>query len=102
MKILYAVAVTAALALNPLLASAGDCVAPGTKTADFDSNGVVNGKDISMLAKNVGKKGTYSASLDLNSDGVLDNLDVNIANKNRGTVTICKATTTTTTFGGGL
>ena len=90
MKISYALAITAALALNPLFASATECLAPGTKTADFDNNKVVNGKDVSMLAKKVGKKGGYSGRFDLVSDGVLDVLDVNAANKSRGPIVFCE------------
>ena len=47
------------LICNPLLAmessTCGQTVAhPLTSVADFDANGIVNGKDIAALAKNIG------------------------------------------------
>ena len=46
--------------------------------SDFNGDGNVNGRDISLLAKEIGKGG-YFALYDRNSDGVLDNLDVTLA-----------------------
>ena len=80
------------LILNPLFVSANEkssCVkattAPVTSLADLDANGTVNGKDIALLSKNIGKKkGTYSPLYDRNADGVLDNIDVFLATRDMG------------------
>ena len=42
---------------------------PLTAVADVDANGIVNGKDISTLAKHIGNKGDYYALYDRNADG---------------------------------
>lgn len=78
------------LILNPLVSANADVAcdaltAPITSVADFDSSGAVNGKDIAMLSKNIGKKNTYySALLDRNADGELDNIDVFLATRDMG------------------
>lgn len=102
------------LFFNPLFVSAYDVVscddltAPVTSVADFDANGVVNGKDIRMLAKYVRKNGKsashrnknrshshrsrhnrnyktfYSPLFDRNADGELDNIDLFLATRDMG------------------
>ncbi|MCK4864145.1 MAG: hypothetical protein KAT06_01850 [Gammaproteobacteria bacterium] len=90
MKIPYTLAITAALILNPLLASAAEGTfcdgleAPLITVADFDGNGIVNSKDIAMLAKNIGKKGVYSPIFDRNGDGVLNGVDVHNSARTMG------------------
>lgn len=54
---------------------------PLTSVADFDANGIVNGKDIATLAKNIGNGKAYYALYDRNADGVLDDKDVELASK---------------------
>lgn len=71
---------------NPLLAMessmCGHATAlPLTTVADFDGNGVVNGKDIAALAKHIGKKKDYYALYDRNADGVLNSEDMKLASK---------------------
>lgn len=51
--------------------------------ADFNGDGTVTGKDISLLARNVAKE-SYYALYDRNADGVLDNLDVTSATSDMG------------------
>ena len=71
---------------NPLLAmESSECghatALPLTTVADFDANGVVNGKDIAVLANHIGKNKDYYALYDRNADGVLDSKDINLASK---------------------
>jgi len=88
MKIPYTLAFTV-LFLNPLFVSANETsscakatTAPVTSVADLDANGIVNGKDIALLSKNIGKKkGIYSPLFDRNADGKLDNIDVFLATR---------------------
>ena len=54
---------------------------PLTTVADIDANGIVDGKDISMLAKHVGKQNQYYALYDRNADGDVDARDVDLASK---------------------
>lgn len=96
MKIPYAIAITVTLVLNPMLASAAEgtfcdgAQAPLTTVADFDGNGVVNSKDIAMIAKNVGKKGTYSPLYDRNGDGKLNGIDVHNSSRTMGKTSTTK------------
>lgn len=90
MKIPYSLAIAVTLVLTPLTASAAKGTfcngvkAPLTEVADFDGNGIVNSKDIAMLAKNVGKKGVYSPVFDRNGDGVLNGIDVHNSTRTMG------------------
>ncbi len=54
---------------------------PLTTVADFDANGIVNGKDIATLAKHIGSNKKYYALYDRNADGVLDNKDIYLASR---------------------
>lgn len=90
MKIPYALAFTA-LFLNPLLASAATsgtycegAVVPLIKVADFDGSGTVNGKDIAMLSKNIGKKGVYSPLFDRDGNGEINVIDLHNATRTMG------------------
>lgn len=110
MKIPFILAITTILLSNPMIASADDgascpeLASPVTSVADFDGNGVVNGKDIAILAKHLrksrshrGKKRgfrsrdraskrrnhehashevVYSAMYDRNSDGKVNYIDM--------------------------
>jgi len=70
------------LVSNPLLANeinCGNVPHPLISVADFDANGIVNGKDISTQAKHVGDNKPYYALYDRNSDGKLDDLDITAA-----------------------
>ena len=63
----------------------GDAGQPLLSTSDFNGDGNVTGKDISLLAKEVGKGG-YFALYDRNADGVLDSTDVTMASHEMGEV----------------
>jgi len=88
MKISHALVITTTLILNPLLASANESECPNIVVADVDGNGIVNGKDISLIAKNIGNKGkkgkTYYQSHDRDNNGVIDNIDVFKATRDMG------------------
>lgn len=86
MKIKFVMMSVTILISNPLLAiESSECghatALPLTTVADFDANGVVNGKDIAALAKHIGKKKDYYALYDRNADGVLDSKDIKLASK---------------------
>jgi len=108
----------AILILNPLVSanaavSCNDLSAPVAIVADFDANGVVNGKDIAVLAKNMGlyqrshnrrsshhrsnknnshrsrhqrsnREATYSALFDRNADGKINSIDMFLATRDMG------------------
>lgn len=84
----------ALLILQPLFVSADEaatCVekltAPVIPVADFDANGIVNGKDIAMLAKYMKKNRNelaYSPLFDRNGDGEIDNIDMHSAARDMG------------------
>ena len=114
----------ALLILNPLASanadvSCDDLSAPVGLVADFDTNGIVNGKDIAMLAKNMGKKNSsYSAVQDRDGNGVIDTSDMFLATRDMGTPSSTRdqelitayntgtcvnvSTTTTTNSNGGI
>lgn len=71
---------------NPLIAQeSSECghgsAQPLTSVADFDASGVVDGEDISVLAKHIGNNKDYYSLYDRNADGVLDDSDINLATK---------------------
>ena len=71
---------------NPILAMESlecghDKALPLTAVADVDANGVVNAKDIAMLAKHIGNNKDYYALYDRNADGKLDDEDVTLATR---------------------
>lgn len=57
---------------------------PLTSVADFNADGIVNGKDISALAKLIGENKDYYALYDRNADGMLDDTDVFLATRDMG------------------
>lgn len=73
------------LICNPLMAnevaSCGHAASPLTSVADFDANGIVNGKDISILANHLGNKKPYFSLYDRNGDGLVDDTDIELATK---------------------
>ena len=77
---------------NPLIASADETALcaeftePFPLVADFDANGTVNGKDIAMLAKYMGKKknAVYSVIFDRNDDGEIDVIDMFMSTRDMG------------------
>lgn len=82
----------ALLILNPL-ASANAAVVycdelsvlPIGSVADFNTDGIVNGKDIAMLAKYMRKiNSSYSAVLDRDGNGVIDHSDMFLATRDMG------------------
>lgn len=64
-------------------AECGDPKHPLLSVADFDADGTVTGKDLSMLASRIGK-GSYYAMYDVNADGVLNGDDVAMAAQQMG------------------
>lgn len=83
--IAISIALSAPLALNAVADSAtcGNTGRTLLSVADFDGDGSVTGRDISLLAKEVGKGGYY-ALYDRNADDVLDALDVTLATNDMG------------------
>ena len=81
------VCLSASIPLSSLAESAvcGDQADPLISVSDFNGDGSVTGKDISLLAKEIGK-GSYYSLYDRNTDGVLDNLDVTMASNEIGAV----------------
>lgn len=97
MKISYSIALTALL-LSPLSNSAmaateiscSGVAAPVISKADVDGNGVVNGKDIALFAKYMGKKSNrlYSPIFDrVEPYGVIDIADKFSATRDMGQTT---------------
>lgn len=80
MKIITSTIALTLLLTNPLMAresdTCGQTAQPLTSVADFDANGVVDQKDISTLAKHLGKNKPYYALYDVNADGKLDRKDL--------------------------
>jgi hypothetical protein len=56
---------------------------PVMQVGDFDGDGVVGGPDVDMLSAHV-EAGDYAAFFDMNVDGVLDGKDVSIVARNIG------------------
>ncbi len=77
----------AALSFNVIADDAvcGDVGQVLISVADFNGDGEVSGRDIALLAREIGKGGYY-ALYDRNADGVLDNLDVTLASNDMGAV----------------
>ena len=81
------IALTASISLNAFAGTTvcSDAGQPLLTVSDFNGDGNVTGKDISLLAKEVGK-GSYFALYDRNADGVLDSTDVTMASHEIGDV----------------
>lgn len=62
----------------------GDPSEPLLSTSDFDGDGTVTGKDISMIARRLGK-GQYYSLYDRNADGALDGNDAALAAQDMNT-----------------
>ena len=62
----------------------GDPAQPLLSVADFDGQGDVNGLDIALLARNLGKKGSYYAIYDRNGDRELTRADLDLARQDMG------------------
>lgn len=61
----------------------GDAVEPLLSTSDYNGDGVVDGRDQSMIARAT-SKGKYYALYDINADGVLNSEDVSQSAHNMG------------------
>ena len=85
MNIRFVIISVTLLVSSPLFAmgsaECGDTPLPLTTVADIDANGIVNGKDIAVLANHIGKNKDYYALYDRNADGVLDSKDIKLASK---------------------
>ena len=104
MKTTLSIALTV-LTFNPLFADSNtSCnrsgASPLTSVADFNADGIVNGKDIAALSRLIGHRNSrhgghhksrsnhsenaYYALYDRNADGELDNIDVFLATRDMG------------------
>lgn len=86
-KVLLLLLATTVLPVSSVLADdhagCGDPATPLLAVADFNGDGAVNGKDIALLAREIGS-GAYLALYDRNADGRLDNADVVLASADIG------------------